>query len=102
MIVMPVDHPGATPSRSGRARRETLNEKIPGFWVFAAMILIMGAIGAAPTLLKRSWSEAPRSNSPPPTSSMEQDKTRSTIEQAKAKLKTKADTLIKQGGKEAN
>ena len=47
------DHQDLTPDRSSTVRRETLGDKIPGLWTFIVLILLMVAMGMAPTLRKR-------------------------------------------------
>jgi hypothetical protein len=93
---MPNNHQDLAPDGSSTERRETLSEKVPGLWTFIVLILLMVAMGMAPTLRKRWEAETPTTASP--TAAPD---TTPTMEQAlKAKLRVKADTEIKRLAKD--
>ena len=82
------NHQDLTPDHSSTVRRETLSEKVPGLWTFIVLILLMVAMGVAPTLRKRWEAETPPTAAP---------YTRCTTERAlRGKLKAMADTQVKQ------
>ena len=90
---MPNNHQDLAPERSSTVRRETLTEKVPGLWTFIVLIILMVAMGMAPTLRKRWEAETP----PTTTSRTTAPDTTPTMEHAlRAKLKAKADTEIQQ------
>ena len=82
------NHQDLPPDRSSTVRRETLSEKVPGLWTFIVLILLMVAMGLAPTLRKRWEAETPPTTAPATTSTTEQA--------LRGKLKAKADTQVKQ------
>ena len=61
------DHQDLTPDRSSNARRETLSDKVPGLWIFVVLILLMVAMGVAPTLRQRWEAETPPTTAPDTT-----------------------------------
>jgi hypothetical protein len=94
---MPNNHQDLAPDGSSTERRETLSEKVPGLWTFIVLILLMVAMGVAPTLRKHWEAETPPTTASPATAP---DPT-PTMEQAlKAKLRVKVDTEIKQLAKD--
>ena len=82
------NHQDSTSDRSSTVRRETLSDKVPGLWTFVVLILLMVAMGVAPTLRKRWEAETPPTTAPDTTSTTEQA--------LRGKLKAKADTQVKQ------
>jgi hypothetical protein len=82
------NHQDLPPDRSSTVRREPLSDKIPGLWTFIVLILLMVAMGVAPTLRKRWEAETPPMTAPDTTSTTEQA--------LRGKLKAKADTQVKQ------
>ena len=91
------NHQDSRPSGSSTVRRETLSDKVPGLWTFIVLILLMVAMGVAPTLQKRWEAETPPTTASPTTA----PDTPPTMEQAlKAKLRVKADAEIKQLAKD--